>query len=126
MDCVQAKGRTRAHKKKTANQEDKIGIVAADIAVFSKEGPFVIVMVAKNDNLQNVYHAVTLSDKSKESITQMVMDGMLTLEILYNIKPLKRVHSDQESGLMAAKKEIQLETGAIVTSAAAHDPQANG
>ena len=85
IDCVQAKGKNRPHKKNAGDGPHKIGVVAADIAVFSKEGPFVMVMVAKNDKGENVYFAGVLPDKTKESIAQMVMEGLLQLEMLYNL-----------------------------------------
>ena len=51
--------------------------------------------------------AVELAEKTKEAILDGLMKAVLVAEYAWGAEPIKRVHSDREPGLVAAKPELR-------------------
>ena len=124
MDCCAAQMKDRRHNRRDPNAP-MTSRIDFDIAVYSREGPYVACARATSKDSRPVFLAKRLSDRSTTEIRIAIEAMIVEVHERWGYELFSRVHSDREGGLGALSMDLN-RVGIAYTHTQGQDPSANG
>lgn len=124
IDCARASIRRHQHCK-VQDSLRETGDIAVDLCQLENTKDFLLVAVHHANPKAVRSITVQSPTKSAENIATALEEAVLTLEQQWKIPLIKRIHPDQEKGLLAIRTQWS-KRGVRISTTLGHDPQGNG